>query len=263
MTDTPTYPPKISNALHEVMVACAYVQKKKTNKFHGYKYAGEGDLLEVLRPAMVDAGLMLIPSGSKRSEIDQHGITHVEVEYTLVHRDGDVWPEKIVAFGEGGDKNKNGVGDKGTYKALTGANKYLLFKLFQIETGDDPEQSTGHDEAVTNGQAEEPYRAAVKKIVRAVRAAETLEAVNAIVQAATDNKDLEVILAANKNTYTWLDNEIDRRRNDLVFDKVEGEGLPVDRTEQVDGQTKAAPHPRDDQPEPADQPNIIDDEIPY
>jgi hypothetical protein len=51
-----------------------------------------------------------------------------------------VWPHKVRAIGTGNDKNKNGVGDKGTYKALTGANKYLLFKLFQIETGDDPEK---------------------------------------------------------------------------------------------------------------------------
>ena len=44
----------------------------------------------------------------------------------------------IIAAGCGGDRNKNGVGDKGLYKALTGANKYMLFKLFQIETGNDP-----------------------------------------------------------------------------------------------------------------------------
>jgi hypothetical protein len=61
------------------------------------------------------------------------------MEYTLIHKDGDIWPSVICAAGQGGDKNKNGVGDKGLYKAITGANKYLLFKLFQIETGDDPE----------------------------------------------------------------------------------------------------------------------------
>ena len=135
-----TYPAKIAAALHEVMGKCSYVQKKKRNTFHNYNYAGEGDLLEVLRPAMLDAGLLLIPSGVERSDVDDFGNTHVTVEYTLLHKDGDVWPEKIRAFGTGNDKNsKGGIGDKGTYKALTGANKYLLFKLFQIETGDDPE----------------------------------------------------------------------------------------------------------------------------
>ena len=135
-----TYSPKITAALHEVMQKVGYVQKTGRNDFHKYNYAGEADLLAVLRPAMVEAGLILIPSGRACTAIDQFGNTTVEVEYTLAHKDGDVWPDKIVAFGCGNDRNKQGgVGDKGLYKALTGANKYLLFKTFQIETGDDPE----------------------------------------------------------------------------------------------------------------------------
>jgi hypothetical protein len=130
---------KIAQALHEVMSKVSYVQKTGKNAFHGYKYAGEADLLEKLRPAMLEAGLLLIPSIKGVSPIDEHGVTTVQMEYTLIHKDGDIWPNVICAAGQGGDKNKNGVGDKGLYKAITGANKYLLFKLFQIETGDDPE----------------------------------------------------------------------------------------------------------------------------
>ena len=130
---------KIATALHQVMSKVSYVQKTGKNAFHGYKYAGEADLLEKLRPAMLEAGLLLIPSIKGVSPIDEHGVTTVQMEYTLVHKDGDIWPNVICAAGQGGDRNKNGVGDKGLYKAITGANKYLLFKLFQIETGDDPE----------------------------------------------------------------------------------------------------------------------------
>lgn len=133
---------KIAQALHEVMSKVSYVQKTGKNAFHNYKYAGEADLLEKLRPAMLEAGLLLIPSIKGVSPIDEHGVTTVQMEYTLVHKDGDIWPNVICAAGQGGDKNKNGVGDKGLYKAITGANKYLLFKLFQIETGDDPENGT-------------------------------------------------------------------------------------------------------------------------
>lgn len=130
----------IATALGRVMEKCAYVQKTKKNAFHGYTYAGEGDVLAVLRPAMVEEGLMFIPSCDYVSDIDQYGNITVTVEYTLIHRDGHIWPQKIKAAGCGNDKNKNGIGDKGLYKALTGANKYLLFKMFQIETGDDPER---------------------------------------------------------------------------------------------------------------------------
>lgn len=138
---------KIATALHSVMEACGYVQKTGKNSFHGYKYAGEADLLDKLRPAMVQHGLLLLPSGKSVTGPDEHGNVTVAIEYTLAHKDGDIWPEKLVAFGCGNDRAKNGsVGDKGVYKALTGANKYLLFKLFQIETGDDPEQDDGaHD----------------------------------------------------------------------------------------------------------------------
>lgn len=142
---------KITAALHEVMAKVGYVQKTGKNTFHGYKYAGEADLLAVLRPAMVEAGLLLIPSVADHSPIDEHGNKDVVIEYTLAHRDGDVWPHKIRAIGTGNDRNKNGVGDKGTYKALTGANKYLLFKLFQIETGDDPENDSDHERTPANG----------------------------------------------------------------------------------------------------------------
>lgn len=141
---------KIAQALHQVMSSVGYIQKTGNNKFHGYKYAGEADLLEKLRPAMLEAGLILIPSITNVSPIDEHGVTTVQLEYALVHKDGDIWPFKIGAAGQGGDKNsKGGVGDKGLYKAITGANKYLLFKLFQIETGDDPENDSGH----ANGSA--------------------------------------------------------------------------------------------------------------
>lgn len=140
---------QILTALHQVMGKVGYVQKSGKNAFHGYKYAGEADLLEKLRPAMVEAGLLLIPSVTEQSAVDEYGNTRVRVEYTLAHVSGEVWPTPIVAQGCGNDRNKNGVGDKGCYKAITGANKYLLFKLFQIETGDDPEATEAAEQPKT------------------------------------------------------------------------------------------------------------------
>lgn len=139
---TKTAGSEVLKALHAVMKKVGYVQKQGVNDFHKYKYASEADLLSALRPAMVEAGLLLLPSIRDLQKIDDHGNTTVVVEYTLAHISGEVWPEKIVIAGTGNDRSKTGVGDKGVYKALTGANKYLLFKLFQIETGDDPENDT-------------------------------------------------------------------------------------------------------------------------
>ena len=137
-----TYPPAIAKALHQVMTKVGYVQKKDRNDFQKYNYAGEGALLDVLRPAMVEAGLVLIPSVETLSEVDQYGNVSVRIAYTLAHSSGEVWPDKIYAVGKGNDKNsKGGVGDKGAYKAITGANKYLL-KLhdgYVVETVGIPE----------------------------------------------------------------------------------------------------------------------------
>ena len=165
---------KITTALHAVMSKVGYIQKQGENTFHGYKYASEADLLEKLRPAMIEEGLLLIPSIESVTSIDEYGNTNVLVAYTLVHKDGDVWPHPIRAAGCGGDRNKNGVGDKGLYKALTGANKYLLFKLFQIEPGNDPENDAKDQEQVAKTQ--ETYEAAALVAIRACTTVEDMKA---------------------------------------------------------------------------------------
>lgn len=149
---------QIIRALNAVMQEVDYVQKSGSNDFHNYKYASEADVLDRLRPSMVKHGLVLIPSIAQVSNIDAYGNTTVTVQYTLAHIGGAVWPEKIVAAGCGGDKNRNGVGDKGLYKAITGANKYLLFKLFQIETGNDEPEDTRGDERRAEKQTDDAAR---------------------------------------------------------------------------------------------------------
>ena len=141
--------------MNKVMAEVGYVHKKDENKFQKYKYAGESALLAALRPAMVKHGLVLLPSIQKVSPIDEYGNTHVIIDYTLTHISGAVWPHPLSAAGCGNDRNsKGGVGDKGLYKAITGANKYMLFKLFQLETGDDAEKADNQEAKTQNGDME-------------------------------------------------------------------------------------------------------------
>ena len=125
-------------ALNKVMQEVGYVQKQSKVQFGNtkYNYASEAELLSALRPAMVAVGLVFVPSIHSIIPRGSDGNTYVEMKYMLGHISGAVWPYELKAWGCGGDK-----GDKGLYKAITGANKYMLFKLFQIETGDDPEVS--------------------------------------------------------------------------------------------------------------------------
>lgn len=113
------------------------VAKTGRNDFHGYDYATEADVVESVRPHMVENGLMLIPHVDAVNQ-DQHGNTNIIVNYRLYHVSGDFIEFNVAASGN--DKNRNGVGDKGIYKAMTGASKYALLKLFSLATGDDPEK---------------------------------------------------------------------------------------------------------------------------
>jgi hypothetical protein len=126
----------------QVMRKVGYVQKDGKNEFHGYKYASEANLIAALRPELIEAGLVLIPSVSHVSQ-DEHGNTHVLMLFTLMDDEGGTYT--FCGAGAGNDRNKNGVGDKGIYKAITGATKYALMKTFLLETGDDPEVVSDHD----------------------------------------------------------------------------------------------------------------------
>lgn len=149
----------IATAINSVMQTVGYVQKKDRNQFQKYNYAGEAALLAALRPAMVQIGLVLLPSQKAVSPIDEYGNVFVTIDYTLLHAPtGAVYPHPLTAVGCGNDKNsKGGVGDKGLYKAITGANKYMLFKLFQLETGDDAEATNTEPVAPTDDALVKKY----------------------------------------------------------------------------------------------------------
>ena len=150
-----THEKVITTFMNRVMLEVGYVHKKDENKFQKYKYAGEAALLATLRPSMVKHGLALFPSVKSVSPIDEYGNTHVIINYTLSHISGAVWPYELQATGCGNDRNsKGGVGDKGLYKAITGANKYMLFKLFQLETGDDAEKADNQEGKAKTGDME-------------------------------------------------------------------------------------------------------------
>jgi hypothetical protein len=149
--------------LTEVMKQVGYIQKTGFNKFHKYNYATEADVNEKVRKELAERNVMMIPnvkSCTYREHANRSGnveyITTVEVEFTFM--DGDTG-ETIVfsSFGEGQD-----AGDKGVYKAITGAQKYALMKAFMIPTGDDPEADTGADERNSKA-ADKPKQQEQKK----------------------------------------------------------------------------------------------------
>lgn len=115
-----------------VMQEVQYVQKTGFNGFHKYKYAKEADYINALRPALLKHGLLILPHSQKTTFTGE--LTTVEMEFKIVNVDDPTDSVIIPAVGQGADK-----GDKGAYKAQTGAKKYMISLGFLIETGDDAE----------------------------------------------------------------------------------------------------------------------------
>lgn len=148
---------KLFQAINEVMGKVGYVQKTGYMKNQNYTYAKEGEFIAAIRPAMVEAGLVMYPSGATSITSDIYHTTSGTAmnrvtgvfAFTLAHTSGE--SVTVTAIGEGAD-----AGDKASYKAMTGAMKYALRQAFVIETGDDPDDTPSDDQHRATVQTEKP-----------------------------------------------------------------------------------------------------------
>lgn len=140
----------IYEAFIAIMNEVGYVQKTGINKAQNYKYAGEAQLIETLRPVMLKHGVLCVPGEAKVCKVDHIVVGAIGSEkktyrtvirYTFVYTHAASSTHlQVQAIGEGVD-----TGDKAAYKAATGALKYALRQAFLIETGDDPEKDDDKD----------------------------------------------------------------------------------------------------------------------
>lgn len=120
--------------------AIGYVKKNGKNTFNNYNYAMEADILDEVKSAANEAGLVLITSASSTLG----SFTNPKGEYI---RTADIILSYSVIDAETGESIEGcfpgyaeDKGDKAVYKAITGASKYFLMKFFGVATGDDPEK---------------------------------------------------------------------------------------------------------------------------
>lgn len=156
----------IPTKLAEVMAALGRIEKKGFNKHQNYRFVRESDVVEALVPLLAERHLFL-SSGIVKEKIaplyqtssgSQMWLTKVWVEFTW--HDGDtgetLGPRVVVGYGAD-------TGDKGVYKAMTGAEKYFLMKTFLISTGDDPESDEKVDKAAAGAGARSAPRVASRQ----------------------------------------------------------------------------------------------------
>lgn len=128
---------RLTAKLVEIIKDLPMVEKRGRNDFHHYNYAMEVDFLEAVRPRLTERGILMSMSVDS-IEVTNKGekggmITTIKTTHTFIDSETG---ETLVFHGAGQGEDK---GDKGIYKAQTGALKYALAKFFLISTGDDPE----------------------------------------------------------------------------------------------------------------------------
>jgi len=102
-----------------------------------YSYTTEAQFIAEVRPLMVSYGVIIVPIGIRNIQTDNAPsgkslITTIIANYRFIDVDTGQYIDTEIAA-QGAD-----AGDKGIFKALTGAYKYCMRQTFLIGTGDDP-----------------------------------------------------------------------------------------------------------------------------
>lgn len=140
-------PTTVYGKLAQIMGLIPPVVKAGRNDFHGYNYAKEADLVEVVRPLLSAYGIFFHWTVVERRtggvilrEGPRETRTEIKIRFKFIDGIEGVWTEPQELWADGDDPI-----DKGIYKAMTGAVKYALMKTFMIATGDDPEGDKAAD----------------------------------------------------------------------------------------------------------------------
>lgn len=141
----PPIPSTLAGKLAWITGRIGAVPKKGHNPHFNYDYVMEADLVDAIRGHLAKANVIIVPSiqsvdeqprGESRAGVTY--LSHVVLRYRLINGDN---PEDVIEVDWAGYGSDNA--DKGLYKALTGAQKYFLMKLFNVATGLEPEEDAG------------------------------------------------------------------------------------------------------------------------
>lgn len=131
----------ILTKLNKVMSEVGYIQKDKKNSLQNYTYLSEAGIKEKIQPLLVKNGIVFSVSMQRADTVvsgtTKSGATTFRTDIELKYRFMDCESGEIlegIVMGSGSD-----TGDKGVYKAITGAIKYALTSTFLVPTGDDAE----------------------------------------------------------------------------------------------------------------------------
>jgi len=157
--------PKLYLKMIAIMSDVTYIQKDKQNDFHKYKYASEEAIKKAVQKELIkNKVLFFVPDTkiiARAKSVNERGkettLTTLEVKYEFIDAETGA---KITGtyHGEGQDPL-----DKGVYKALTGALKYIITSHFLIPTGADPENDEDETKQDNSGKNKPATKAPANK----------------------------------------------------------------------------------------------------
>lgn len=149
--------------LHDIQSEVERMEKDGRNTFQNYNYLSETQVTLKIKELLDKHNVMFLPKEITEKQVTEISptskgtkqyVTTVTVKYVFADVEtGETYEGSIE--GQGSD-----TADKGIYKAITGAIKYVYMKTFNIPTGDDPERTQEKTFRNQNGS----YVAPVKKI---------------------------------------------------------------------------------------------------
>jgi len=150
----------IHGAMLAAMQAIGAVAKSDRNQAQGFNFRGIDSVLNVVGPALRDAGIYVLPE-VERLDYEpvtteargktQHSVqVRAAVAYSFVALDGSVVVARVV--GEAID-----YGDKGVAKAMSVAYRIALLQVFAIPTDDtEPDEQTYTRAGAQRGRGQSP-----------------------------------------------------------------------------------------------------------
>lgn len=139
--------------IHEIMKENKLIQKDgkiEMGSKGSYTVLTERKVLEILRPAFIDKGLIMLPVGiehlSKMGSVTTAGMLFDIIDTT--ENPPDII--QVASIGQG-----SSTGDKGAGSAFTYNQKYALMKSTMMMSGDDPDQigDNVHEDEATKNEA--------------------------------------------------------------------------------------------------------------
>lgn len=134
----------IHQRLLEAGMSIPGIEKKGKNRHFNYKFIREVDVTTICRKALADAGVLFYPDFLDY-EVKEKGVVVGRVRGVFVNIDVPTDRIEMTTLAGGQDP-----GEKGPYKLMTGAVKYLLLKGLNLPTEEDPEYDGEPDDKPGN-----------------------------------------------------------------------------------------------------------------